>query len=141
LEEIFRNKVFKILLSKGKITEDLVDMLMKWRHSGFNVFCGPRIQPGEKEVMENLARYIIRASFSQERMTYVPEKSKVIYHLSQELNILPPEFQRLVPEARSGEEPNGRPGTSCSPARKSCVGSSYWLAINTLNTAIRFRIQ
>ncbi|MCJ7500754.1 transposase, partial [bacterium] len=29
--------------------------------------------------MENLARYIIRASFSQERMTYVPEESKVIY--------------------------------------------------------------
>ena len=36
------------LLSKGKITEDLVDMLMKWRHSGFNVFCGSRIQPGMK---------------------------------------------------------------------------------------------
>jgi hypothetical protein len=79
LEEIFRHKVFKILLSKGRITEDLVDMLMKWRHSGFNVFCGSRIQPGEEEAMENLARYIIRASFSQERMTYVPEKSKVIY--------------------------------------------------------------
>ncbi len=30
LEEIFRYKVFKMLLSKGKITEDLVDMLMKW---------------------------------------------------------------------------------------------------------------
>jgi hypothetical protein len=29
--------------------------------------------------MENLARYIIRASFSQERMTYVPRESKVIY--------------------------------------------------------------
>jgi len=29
--------------------------------------------------MENLARYIIRASFSQERMTYLPEESKVIY--------------------------------------------------------------
>ena len=29
--------------------------------------------------MENLARYIIRAAFSQERMTYIPEKSKVIY--------------------------------------------------------------
>jgi len=29
--------------------------------------------------MENLARYIIRASFSQERRTYVPEESKVIY--------------------------------------------------------------
>ena len=37
LEEIFRHKVFKMLLAKEKITEDLVDMLMKWRHSGFNV--------------------------------------------------------------------------------------------------------
>jgi hypothetical protein len=29
--------------------------------------------------MENLARYIIHASFSQERMTYIPEETKVIY--------------------------------------------------------------
>jgi hypothetical protein len=68
-----------MLRSKGKITEDLVHMLMSWRHSGFNVFSGPRIQPGEEEAMENLARYIISASFSQERMTYLAEESKVIY--------------------------------------------------------------
>ncbi len=79
LEEIFRHNVFKMLLSKGKITEDLIRMLMSWRHSGFNVFSGPRIQPGDEEAMENLARYIIRASFSQERMTYFSEESKVIY--------------------------------------------------------------
>ena len=79
LEKILRHMVFKMLLSKGKITEDLIDMLMKWHHSGFNVFCGPRIQPRDKEAMENLARYIIRASFSQERMTYIPQESKVIY--------------------------------------------------------------
>ena len=78
LEKIFWHKVFKMMLSKGKITEELVDMLMTWRHSGFNVFSGPRIQPGE-EAIENLARYIIRASFSQERMTYIPEESRVIY--------------------------------------------------------------
>ena len=59
--------------------EDLIDMMMGWRHSGFNVFCGPRIQPRDEEAMENLARYIIRASFSQERMTYIPEESKVVY--------------------------------------------------------------
>ena len=28
--EIFRHNVFKILLSKGKITQELVDMLMSW---------------------------------------------------------------------------------------------------------------
>jgi len=79
LEEIFRYKVFNMLLSRGIITRDLVSMLLSWRHSGFSVFCGPRIQPGEEEAMENLARYIIRASFSQERMSYVPEEAKVVY--------------------------------------------------------------
>ena len=79
LEEVFRYKVFKMLLKKEKITEELVQMVMAWRHSGFNVFCGSRIQPGSEDTMENLARYIIRASFSQERMTYLPEESKVVY--------------------------------------------------------------
>ena len=47
--------------------------------SGFNVFCGLKIQPGDEEAMENLARYIIRAPFSQERMTYISDESKVVY--------------------------------------------------------------
>ena len=79
LEDIFRHKVFKMLLSEGKITEGLVSMLMSWRHSGFNVFSSPRIYPQEETAMENLARYIIRASFSQERMSYVEEDGKVVY--------------------------------------------------------------
>jgi hypothetical protein len=66
LEKIFQHQVLKMLLKKGKITKDMIAMLSNWRHSGFNVFCGPRIQPGDAEAMENLARYIIRASFSQE---------------------------------------------------------------------------
>jgi len=79
LEKLFRYNVFKMLLSKKKITEDLIDMMMGWRHSRFNVHCGPRIQPGDGQAMENLARYIIRASFSQERMIYITEESKVSY--------------------------------------------------------------
>ena len=35
-----------------------------------HVFCGEPIEPGNETSMENLARYIIRASLSQERMTY-----------------------------------------------------------------------
>ena len=54
-------------------------MNKSWRHSDLNVFCGPRIQPGNDQAMENLARYIVRASFSQERMNYVRDESKVIY--------------------------------------------------------------
>jgi hypothetical protein len=51
-----------------KLKKELVGMLMSWRHSGFNVFCGSRIYPRDETAMENLARYIIRASFSQEQM-------------------------------------------------------------------------
>jgi hypothetical protein len=29
--------------------------------------------------MENLARYVVRESFSQERMTYITEEAKVVY--------------------------------------------------------------
>ena len=79
LEQIFRHKVLKMLLAKGKITQDMITLLDKWRHTGFNVFAGPRILPRNETSMENLARYIIRASFSQKRMTYHRETSQVEY--------------------------------------------------------------
>jgi hypothetical protein len=79
LEKLFQYKVFKMLLSRRKITEDLIEMLLGSRHSGFNVFCGSRISPNDEKAMDNLARYIVRASFSQERMTYVSEESRVLY--------------------------------------------------------------
>jgi hypothetical protein len=68
-----------MLLAKGRITKDLITMLFHWRHSGFQVLCGQRIFPQDETAMENLARYIIRASFSQERMQYLAEPSKVVY--------------------------------------------------------------
>ena len=67
-----------MLLRKGKITE-VVKLILSWRHSGFNAHCSPRIQSRNEEAMENIPRYIIRASFSQERMTYLPLESKVEY--------------------------------------------------------------
>jgi hypothetical protein len=79
LEKIFQHKVLGMLLRKGKITEKVGRLIMSWRHSGFNVHCDPRIQPGDEKAMENLARYVVRASFSQERMTYIPEESRVLY--------------------------------------------------------------
>lgn len=40
---------------------------------------GQRILPRQEKSMENLARYIIRASFSQERMTYHREAGQMAY--------------------------------------------------------------
>jgi hypothetical protein len=71
LEKLFRYEVFKMLKSEGKINELIIEDMRNWRHSGFNVYCGKAIWPNNEDGLENLARYIIRASFSQERMTYI----------------------------------------------------------------------
>ena len=47
--------------------------------SGFHVFCDNRISPDDETAMEKLARYIIPASFSQERMQYLDQEGKVVY--------------------------------------------------------------
>ena len=59
--------------------------MLSWYHSGFHVYLGPRIWPDDEKGLENLARYIIRACFSQKRMVYIPAQdasdgtAKVIY--------------------------------------------------------------
>jgi len=68
-----------MLLRRRKIRPELIENLMGWRHSGFHVHAGPRILPRNAESMENLARYIIRASFAQDRITYLPREAQVIY--------------------------------------------------------------
>ena len=79
IEKLFIHRIFKMLLAKGFITEKIIDLISSWRHTGFGVYCGKRINPKNARSTENLARYIIRASFSQERMKYFPEKAMVTY--------------------------------------------------------------
>jgi len=79
LTELFRHKVLKMLLARGKITRERIRMMAGWNHSGFHVHCGPRIHPDDPQAMENLAAYIVRASFSQTRMQYCPDKGQVVY--------------------------------------------------------------
>ncbi len=54
-------------------------MLDSRKHTGFTVFCGDRIYHNDDTAMENLARYIIRASFYQERVTYLRDEATVLY--------------------------------------------------------------
>ena len=87
LEDLFRYEVFKMLKAEGKINDAIIENMMQWHHSGFNVYCGEAIWPHNEQGLENLARYIIRASFSQERMTYIPADessdgtAKVVYQI------------------------------------------------------------
>jgi len=66
-----------MLKAEGKINDVVIENMMNWRHSGFNVYCGNAIWQRNEEGLETLARgiyppqRIIRASFSQERMAYI----------------------------------------------------------------------
>jgi len=74
LKEAFQNEVLKMLKKERKINDVIIENMLSWRHSGFNVYIGDRIELDDKMGLGNLARYIIRACFSQERMVYIPAK-------------------------------------------------------------------
>ncbi|WP_291460325.1 transposase [Desulfobacula sp.] len=85
LEEAFQYEVLKMLKKEGKINDAIIENMLSWYHSGFHVYIGDRIYPQDTTGLGNLARYIVRACFSQERMIYVPVEestdgvAKVIY--------------------------------------------------------------
>jgi len=79
LEEIFRASVFKMLKEERKIGDDLINKLMGWRHSGFSVYNGVRVRRNDDGGREALAQYIIRNTFSVEKLTYINETGTVIY--------------------------------------------------------------
>ncbi len=79
LEDIFRASVFKMLKDEGKIDEDTISKLMSWRHSGFSVHNGPRAARDDEKGKEAISQYIIRNSFSLEKLTYREKTNTVIY--------------------------------------------------------------
>jgi len=42
-----------------------LDNMLSWYHSGFHVYIGESITPSDKNGLDNLARYIIRACFER----------------------------------------------------------------------------
>jgi len=68
-----------MLKEEGKIGDDLINKLMGWRHSGFSVHNGVRVRRNDDGEGRPLAQYIIRNTFSVEKLTYINETGTVIY--------------------------------------------------------------
>ncbi len=79
LEELFRAELFKMLKKEGKITDEIINKLSTWKHSGFSVDNGVRIKKDDKEGREAIAQYMMRNAFSTENITYIEKTGKVIY--------------------------------------------------------------
>ena len=98
LEDIFRASVFKMLKDEGKINYDTINKLMGWRHSGFSVHNGVRIARDDEEGKEAISQYIIRNTFSLEKLTYNEETNTVIYQSKMTHGKNKKNFQIYTPE-------------------------------------------
>lgn len=77
--ELLRVRVLKFFAKQGKFSVQEADKMRQWRHSGFGIHAGHRIQRDDHDALENLAQYILRNPFSLEKMTYLPETGEVVY--------------------------------------------------------------
>ena len=79
IEELLRNRVLEMLRRKGLLTPERIKLMESWRHSGFNVNATVRINADDAAGRESLARYLIRAPFSMNKIRYDPAAGSVIY--------------------------------------------------------------
>ena len=77
--KLWEKEVFKLLLTEGKITDEIVANIRSWQHSGFSVNQSVRVEPKDTEGLQRLIQYFLRCPFSQARMIEVTGEGKVIY--------------------------------------------------------------
>ena len=78
-ERLFREKIFDLLLRKGRIDDGIVRQMRGWRHSGFSVDRSVRLTAGDTKGLERLARYLVRCPFSLSRVIRVTDEGKILY--------------------------------------------------------------
>ncbi len=79
LAGLFQEVLFKALLKKEKVTQERIDLVRSWRHSGFNVDCSRRIPKGDRAAVESSLQYMERPPVSLKRLKYFPEDGRVLY--------------------------------------------------------------
>jgi hypothetical protein len=68
IQEIFTREVFSLLLRKKLIGLPLVQKILRWRHTGFNVHSKVRTQT--KSEAERVGKYMIRPVLSLKRLSF-----------------------------------------------------------------------
>jgi hypothetical protein len=80
--DIWRDKVFDMLLDEKKIDPDTVSGMKEWKNSGFSVDNSVIIEAEDKEGMQRLVEYISRCPFSLTRMISTTKEGDILYRAS-----------------------------------------------------------
>jgi hypothetical protein len=82
LQEIFTHEVFSLLLRKKLIGLPLVQKILHWRYTGFNVHSQVRAE--SKSEAERVGKYMIRPLLSLKRLLFDETAGKVRYQYSRD---------------------------------------------------------
>ena len=78
-ELVFRYKLLRLLRDRDLISEERIDLLLSWRHSGFSIHNHTTVYPSDTEGLHRLACYLHRAPVNLSRLRYHPESGILIY--------------------------------------------------------------
>jgi len=73
----FTREVFLLLLGKQLINRDLIQKILLWQHTGFNVHS--KVRAESKEEAEQIGKYMIRPILSLRRLSLDEAKGQVVY--------------------------------------------------------------
>ena len=76
LQVLFADKVLLALLEENLLTEEDIDNMKSWQHSGFNVFIGEPIDHNDKDRLLFAAGYLKKCPLSNERIKIVEASGK-----------------------------------------------------------------
>jgi hypothetical protein len=71
LQALFTTKILSALKDENLLTQDVIDNMLTWPHSGFNVFIGQPIAPSDTKRLLFSARYLKKCPVSNERLAII----------------------------------------------------------------------
>jgi len=80
IQEIFTHEVFSLLLRKKLIGLSLVQKILRWHHTGFNVHS--KVRAASKREAERVGKYMIRPLLSLKKLFFDETAGKVRYQYS-----------------------------------------------------------
>ena len=78
-EKLFRLKVLHLLKGKELLSQQRMELLDSFRHSGFSVDTSPTVWPQDTQGLERLCRYLLRCPVSLSRIHWTPGSKTLFY--------------------------------------------------------------
>jgi len=82
LAQMFAREVFALLLREELISEAVVEKIMGWHHTGFNVHS--KVRAKTREEAERVGKYMTRPLLSLERLSFSEKEGQVSYRYGKE---------------------------------------------------------